>query len=122
MSVAYKLATQGVLGSDLFAGFAGADQHCQTLATRHGAGGSVMTISTGCTSGLDAVGHAAQLIEDGVADVMIAGAADAPISPITVACFDAIKATSTRNDEPERASRPFDANLPCTRHLICWGR
>ena len=79
------------------------------VATRHGAGGSVMTISTGCTSGLDAVGYAAQLIEDGVADIMIAGAADAPISPITVACFDAIKATSTRNDEPERASRPFDA-------------
>lgn len=41
---------------------------------------------------------------------MIAGAADAPISPITVACFDAIKATSTRNDEPARASRPFDAD------------
>jgi minimal PKS ketosynthase (KS/KS alpha) len=79
------------------------------LATRYGAGGPVMTISTGCTSGLDAVGHAAQLIEDGDADVMMAGAADAPISPITVACFDAIKATSTRNDEPERASRPFDA-------------
>ena len=79
------------------------------VATRHGAGGSVMTISTGCTSGLDAVGHAAQLIEDGVADVMIAGAADAPICPITVACFDAIKATSTRNDEPAHASRPFDA-------------
>ena len=79
------------------------------IATWHGAGGPVMTISTGCTSGLDAVGHAAELIEDGAADVMIAGAADAPISPITVACFDAIKATSTRNHEPERASRPFDA-------------
>jgi minimal PKS ketosynthase (KS/KS alpha) len=80
------------------------------IATRHRAGGAVMTISTGCTSGLDAVGHAAQVIEDGGADVMIAGAADAPVSPITVACFDAIKATSTRNDEPERASRPFDAD------------
>jgi len=80
------------------------------IDTRHRVGGPVMTISTGCTSGLDAVGHAAQLIEDGVADLMIAGAADAPISPITVACFDAIKATSTRNDEPERASRPFDAD------------
>ena len=79
------------------------------IATWHGAGGPVMTISTGCTSGLDAVGRAAELIEDGAADVMIAGAADAPISPITVACFDAIKATSTRNHEPERASRPFDA-------------
>jgi minimal PKS ketosynthase (KS/KS alpha) len=79
------------------------------IATRHGAGGSVLTVSTGCTSGLDAVGYAAQLIEDGTADIMISGAADAPISPITVACFDAIKATSARNDEPERASRPFDA-------------
>ena len=53
-------------------------------------------------------GHAADLIREGSADVMIAGAADAPISPITVACFDAIKATTPRNDDPEHASRPFD--------------
>jgi minimal PKS ketosynthase (KS/KS alpha) len=79
------------------------------VATAHDARGQVMTVSTGCTSGLDAIGYGAALIEDGRADVVIAGAADAPISPITVACFDAIKATSTRNDEPERASRPFDA-------------
>ncbi|MBB5825927.1 beta-ketoacyl-[acyl-carrier-protein] synthase family protein [Micromonospora carbonacea] len=79
------------------------------VATAHGARGQVMTVSTGCTSGLDAVGHGAGLIESGRADVVIAGAADAPISPISVACFDAIKATSTRNDEPEAASRPFDA-------------
>ena len=70
--------------------------------------GPAATISTGCTSGLDAVGDAAMIIEDGLADIMVAGASDAPISPITVACFDAIKATSPRNDEPERASRPFD--------------
>ncbi|OLF12763.1 beta-ACP synthase [Actinophytocola xinjiangensis] len=79
------------------------------VATACGARGAVMTVSTGCTSGLDAVGHGAALIEDGRADVVVTGAAEAPISPITVACFDAIKATSTRNDEPERASRPFDA-------------
>lgn len=75
-----------------------------------GAEGPVSVISTGCTSGLDAVAHGAQFIEEGSADVVIAGATDAPISPITVACFDAIKATSPNNDDAEHASRPFDAN------------
>ncbi|CAA9446070.1 MAG: Polyketide beta-ketoacyl synthase WhiE-KS paralog [uncultured Pseudonocardia sp.] len=74
-----------------------------------GAEGPAAVVSTGCTSGLDAVGHACELIREGAVDVMIAGATDAPISPITLACFDAIKATTPRNDEPERASRPFDA-------------
>ncbi|WP_018542709.1 MULTISPECIES: beta-ketoacyl-[acyl-carrier-protein] synthase family protein [unclassified Streptomyces] len=78
------------------------------VAWEHGAQGQVECVSTGCTSGLDAVGKAAQLIEDGVADVVIAGASEAPISPITSACFDAIKATTARNDDPEHASRPFD--------------
>lgn len=74
-----------------------------------GAEGPSLVVSTGCTSGLDAVGHATDLIREGTADVMVAGATDAPISPITVACFDAIKATTPRNDDPEHASRPFDA-------------
>ena len=73
-----------------------------------GAEGPVSVVSTGCTSGLDAVGHAVELIAEGAADVMVAGATDAPISPITVACFDAIRATTARNDEPATASRPFD--------------
>ncbi|MGY0064797.1 beta-ketoacyl-[acyl-carrier-protein] synthase family protein [Streptomyces sp. LZ34] len=73
-----------------------------------GAEGPVGLISTGCTSGLDAVGYGAQLIAEGSADVMVAGATDAPISPITSACFDAIKATSPNNDDPAHASRPFD--------------
>lgn len=51
---------------------------------------------------------AADLIREGHADVITAGASDAAISPITVACFDAIKATSARNDSPETASRPID--------------
>ncbi|APU14260.1 MULTISPECIES: beta-ketoacyl-[acyl-carrier-protein] synthase family protein [Actinoalloteichus] len=71
--------------------------------------GPVSLISTGCTSGLDAVGHGAALIREGSADIVIAGATDAPLSPITAACFDAIKATSPRNDDAEHASRPFDA-------------
>ncbi|WP_324793672.1 beta-ketoacyl-[acyl-carrier-protein] synthase family protein [Streptomyces cyaneofuscatus] len=73
-----------------------------------GAEGPNTVVSTGCTSGVDAVGHAVELIREGSADVMIAGATDAPISPITVACFDAIKATTPRNDDAEHASRPFD--------------
>jgi act minimal PKS ketosynthase (KS/KS alpha) len=75
-----------------------------------GAEGPVALVSNGCTSGLDAVGQAAQLIREGSADVMITGATDTPITPIVVACFDAIKATTPRNDEPERASRPFDGS------------
>jgi minimal PKS ketosynthase (KS/KS alpha) len=78
------------------------------VAWKAGAEGPATVISTGCTSGLDAVGYAVGLIREGSADVMIAGAAAAPISPITVACFDAIKATTPRNDDPEHASRPFD--------------
>jgi act minimal PKS ketosynthase (KS/KS alpha) len=74
-----------------------------------GAEGPATVVSTGCTSGLDSVGFATEVIREGAADVMIAGATDAPISPITVACFDAIKATTPRNDDPEHASRPFDA-------------
>ena len=78
------------------------------VAWAAGAEGPATVVSTGCTSGLDSVGYAAELIREGSADVMIAGATDAPISPITLACFDAIKATSPRNDDPEHASRPFD--------------
>ncbi|MGW4114681.1 beta-ketoacyl-[acyl-carrier-protein] synthase family protein [Actinosynnema sp. NPDC004786] len=78
------------------------------VADRVGARGPVRTVSTGCTAGLDAVGHAARLIEEDRADVVVAGAAESPISPIAVACFDAIGATSTRNDDPGHAARPFD--------------
>jgi act minimal PKS ketosynthase (KS/KS alpha) len=72
--------------------------------------GPTTLISTGCTSGLDAVGHGVALIQEGSADVVVAGATDAPLSPITSACFDAIKATSPNNGDPEHASRPFDDN------------
>nr|APD71579.1 type II polyketide synthase 2 [Streptomyces sp.] len=73
-----------------------------------GAEGPSTVVSTGCTSGIDSVGYAVELIREGSADVMIAGSADAPISPITMACFDAIKATTPRHDDPPHASRPFD--------------
>ncbi|GGV12925.1 actinorhodin polyketide putative beta-ketoacyl synthase 1 [Kitasatospora herbaricolor] len=75
-----------------------------------GAQGPVTMVSDGCTSGLDSVGYAVQLIREGSVDTVVAGASDTPISPIVVACFDAIKATTPRNDDPEHASRPFDGS------------
>jgi act minimal PKS ketosynthase (KS/KS alpha) len=71
--------------------------------------GPVSLVSTGCTAGLDAVGNGCDLIWTGRTDVVLAGGTEAPLSPITVACFDAIKATSPNNDDPAHASRPFDA-------------
>ncbi len=79
------------------------------VACRFAAHGPAFVVSTGCTSGIDAVGYGHQLIVDGEADIVIAGATDAPLSPISIACFDAIRATSARNDDPEHASRPFDS-------------
>ncbi|MFI6336931.1 beta-ketoacyl-[acyl-carrier-protein] synthase family protein [Streptomyces sp. NPDC050535] len=73
-----------------------------------GAEGPAAVVSTGCTAGIESVAHAARLIREGSADVMVTGGSDAPISPIVVACFDAIKATTPRLDSPERACRPFD--------------
>jgi minimal PKS ketosynthase (KS/KS alpha) len=78
------------------------------VAARFGARGPATVISTGCTAGIDAVGHGHQLIQDGEADVVIAGAAESGISPLNMASFDPIGATSTRNDDPATASRPFD--------------
>jgi minimal PKS ketosynthase (KS/KS alpha) len=78
------------------------------LAARFGTHGPAVVVSTGCTSGIDAVGYAHQLIQDGDADVILAGASESGISPISMACFDPIRATSSRNDEPATASRPFD--------------
>jgi minimal PKS ketosynthase (KS/KS alpha) len=78
------------------------------IAYEVGAEGPVNVVSTGCTSGLDSVGYAAELIAEGTADVIVTGATEAPLSPITVVCFDVIRASSTRNDDPTTACRPFD--------------
>ncbi|GHF81056.1 beta-ketoacyl-[acyl-carrier-protein] synthase family protein [Streptomyces sp. NRRL_ISP-5395] len=75
-----------------------------------GAEGPATVVSTGCTAGIDAVGHAVEAIRDGSADVMVTGAVDAPITPLTMAAFDAIRATTSLNDEADTASRPFDAS------------
>jgi beta-ketoacyl-acyl-carrier-protein synthase II len=81
------------------------------IASTYGWNGPCLTVSTGCTGGLDAIGTALESIRHGETDVMLCGAAEAPITPIALAAFDVIGALSTRwNDEPERASRPFDKN------------
>ncbi|MFC9427866.1 beta-ketoacyl-[acyl-carrier-protein] synthase family protein [Streptomyces sp. NPDC056987] len=73
-----------------------------------GAEGPSTVVSSGCCAGIDAVGYAVDLIREGSAEVMVAGATDAPIYPVTVSCFDALRASSTSNDDPEHACRPFD--------------
>jgi minimal PKS ketosynthase (KS/KS alpha) len=78
------------------------------IALKLGAHGPAVVISTGCTSGIDAVGYGHQMVQDGEADIVISGASESPISPISMACFDPIKATSQRNDDAAHASRPFD--------------
>ncbi len=80
----------------------------QDLSTLFGIGSNAVTISTGCTSGIDAIGHGYELVRDGLATSVLAGASDAPITPIVFAVFDVIGALSRRNHDPAGASRPFD--------------
>lgn len=79
------------------------------VSIHHGAKGPSTAPATACTTGLHAVGDAFRLIQMGEADAMIAGGAEAVITPLAVAGFCAMRALSHRNDEPEKASRPWDA-------------
>lgn len=80
------------------------------LAPLLGAQGQCVTLSTGCIGGIDAIGNAYEAIGYGDADVMIAGASEAPITPITVASFEIINCLSRKHrNQPEAASRPYDA-------------
>ena len=80
------------------------------VSMRFGAKGPNSAVVTACATGNHAIGDASRLIERGDADLMIAGGAEAIIIPLTIAGFCAMKAMSTRNDEPTKASRPFEAN------------
>ncbi len=79
------------------------------VSIRHGAKGPSSAPATACTTGLHAIGDAYRFIQAGEADAMIAGGAEAVITPLAVAGFCAMRAMTTRNDEPEKASRPWDA-------------
>ncbi|HDN84134.1 MAG TPA: beta-ketoacyl-[acyl-carrier-protein] synthase II [Candidatus Aerophobetes bacterium] len=78
------------------------------IAIKYGFRGPNLSISTACATGTHAIGEAFRMIQRGEADVMVAGGAEAAITPLGLAGFCAMRALSTRNDEPERASRPFD--------------
>ncbi len=79
------------------------------LSIRHGLRGPNLSICTACTSATHAIGDAGRLIEYGDADVMLAGGAEASITPTAMAGFSNAKALSTRNSDPQGASRPWDA-------------
>ncbi len=78
------------------------------IAIRHGAKGVNWTPTSACASGTHAIGEAFHMIRRGLQDAVIAGGTESAITPLGVGGFAAMKALSTRNDEPERASRPFD--------------
>ena len=78
------------------------------ISIRFGAKGPNSAVSTACATGNHSIGDAFKIIQRGEADAMIAGGAEAVITPLGIGGFNAMKALSTRNNEPEKASRPFD--------------
>jgi 3-oxoacyl-[acyl-carrier-protein] synthase II len=78
------------------------------IAMRYGFMGPSLDTVTACTSGADAIGQALRALQHGEAEVCLAGGAEAAITPIGIGSFSVMRALSTRNDEPARASRPFD--------------
>lgn len=80
------------------------------ISIRFGAKGPNSAVSTACATGSHAIGDAFKIIQRGDADVMIAGGTEAVITPLGIGGFNAMKTLSTRNHEPERASRPFDVD------------
>lgn len=78
------------------------------ISIHHGPKGPNLTVTTACAAGSHAIGEAFRLIQYGVCDAVIAGGSEAAICPLGVSGFNAMKALSRRNDEPEKASRPFD--------------
>jgi len=79
------------------------------ISIRYGARGPNSATATACSASAHAIGDSFKIIQRGDADLMICGGAEASITPMGIGGFAAMKALSTRNDEPERASRPFDA-------------
>ena len=84
------------------------DSAAGMLAIRFGVRGPNMALATACASGNNAIGEALEMIRRGAADVMIAGASEAALIPVAMAGMNVMTALSTRNDDPESASRPFD--------------
>jgi len=79
-----------------------------TVSIAHGLKGPLSAPSVACSTGANAIGDASRILERGDADIMLAGGAEASVSPFSFAGFCATRAMSTRNDDPKHASRPFD--------------
>jgi 3-oxoacyl-[acyl-carrier-protein] synthase II len=86
------------------------DSAAGMLAIHVGVRGPNMALATACASGNNAIGEAGEMIRRGAADVMIAGGAEAALTPVAIAGMNVMGALSTRNDDPQAASRPFDKN------------
>lgn len=80
------------------------------VGLEHGCLGPLSTLVTACAAGTQALGEGAELIRRNAADIVLAGGAEAQVNPLFFAGFTALRVLSTRNDEPQRASRPFDAD------------
>jgi 3-oxoacyl-[acyl-carrier-protein] synthase II len=78
------------------------------ISIYHGLKGPNLSVQTACAAGTHAIGQAFHMIREGIADVMVSGGVEATITALGIAGFNAMRALSTLNDEPERASRPFD--------------
>jgi len=96
--------------SAFFVPYAIANMASGVVSMRYGARGPNSCVVTACTTGTHAIGDAFRIVQRGDADVMIAGGVEAPVNRLGVAGFAAMRALSTRNDDPQRASRPFDKN------------
>jgi 3-oxoacyl-[acyl-carrier-protein] synthase II len=87
-----------------------ANETAGMLSIEYGLMGPTFSIASACATGAHAIGEAARMIKSGSVDVMIAGGTDSAITPLWIAAFGRMGAISTRNDAPQQASRPFDAN------------
>ncbi|WZL78002.1 beta-ketoacyl-ACP synthase II [Eubacteriales bacterium mix99] len=85
-----------------------ANMAADQISIAYGARGMNSTVVTACASGTDAIGEAYRAIREGYVDIMITGGAEAAVTPLSLAGFSSMKALSRRNDEPQKACRPFD--------------
>jgi len=85
-----------------------ANMAADQISIAYGARGMNSTVVTACASGTNAIGEAYRAIREGYADIMLTGGAEAAVTPLSLAGFSSMKALSRRNDEPQKACRPFD--------------
>jgi minimal PKS ketosynthase (KS/KS alpha) len=103
----YVTLAPTILNPKLFYGFL-ASSPASEVAKYFNASGYISAVTTGCTAGIDSIGVGVDLIEQDMADVVIAGASEAPFTPIVLTAFDNIHCLTRKNHDPMHASRPFD--------------